>query len=143
MMRDKKAVYGGEISAHHYFRDFAYCDSGMIPWLLLAQHISKSCQSLRDCVKDQFEAFPSSGEINFLVKDSRRAIKNVLSAFQSSAHFIDKTDGISVFFKNWRFNLRSSNTEPLVRLNIEVKGNLVKISDKIIIIEKLLGGIRN
>ncbi len=126
-MRMHDAIYGGEMSAHHYFRDFAYCDSGMIPWLLIAELISKSGRSLADWVKDRIVAFPSSGEINFHVKDANDSISRVLAAYRKDAVSLDDSDGMSLVFKDWRFNLRSSNTEPLVRLNIESCGNGPKI----------------
>lgn len=119
-MRREKAVYGGEMSAHHYFRDFAYCDSGMIPWLLVAELVSSSGKSLSDWIGDRFEKFPSSGEINFRVNDANVAITRVLERYRNGAT-IDETDGVSLSFDDWRFNLRKSNTEPLVRLNIEGK----------------------
>ena len=114
-MRAERAIYGGEMSAHHYFRDFAYCDSGMIPWLLIAELVSRSERSLGDWVKDRFAAFPSSGEMNFKVDDAGKAIKNVLSAYRADAFSLDETDGVSLAFNNWRFNLRRSNPEPLIR----------------------------
>ena len=119
-MRREEAVYGGEMSAHHYFRDFAYCDSGMIPWLLVAELVSSSGKSLSDWTCDRFEKFPSSGEINFRVKDADVAITRVLDRYREGAA-IDEMDGVSLSFDDWRFNLRKSNTEPLVRLNIEGK----------------------
>ena len=121
-MRSHEAVYGGEISGHHYFRSFAYCDSGIIPWVLIAELVSRSGRSLGDWVKDRFAVFPSSGEINFKVADADKAIENALSAYRESANSIDETDGVSLAFDDWRFNLRRSNTEPLVRLNVESKG---------------------
>ena len=122
VMRSHEAVYGGEMSAHHYFRDFAYCDSGMIPWLLIAELVSRSGRSLGDWVKDRFAAFPSSGEMNFKVDDAGMAIESVLAAYRADALSIDETDGVSLAFDDWRLNLRQSNTEPLVRLNVEAKG---------------------
>ena len=110
------AVYGGEMSAHHYFRDFAYCDSGMIPWILIAELVSCSGCSLGDWVKDRFAGFPSSSEMNFKVDNAGKAIENVLSAYWADALAIDKRDGVSLAFNDWRFNLQRSNTEPLVRL---------------------------
>ena len=142
VMRSHEAVYGGEMSAHHYFRDFAYCDSGMIPWLLIAELVYRSGHSLGDCVKDRFAAFPSSGEINFKVADGGKAIENVLSAYRADALSIDKTDGVSVAFEDWRFNLRQSNTEPLVRLNVEGTGNADAIASHVSAIVELLGGTR-
>ena len=141
-MRAREAVYGGEMSAHHYFRDFAYCDSGMIPWLLVAELVSRSGRSLGDWVKDRFAAFPSSGEINFTVADAGVAIENVLSAYRADALSIDETDGVSLAFGDWRFNLRRSNTEPLVRLNVEGRGNADALSAHVSAIANLLGGTR-
>ena len=141
-MRANEAVYGGEMSAHHYFRDFAYCDSGMIPWLLIAELVSRSERSLGDWVKDRFAAFPSSGEINFKVADTNRAIENVLSAYRVDARSIDETDGVSLAFDDWRFNLRRSNTEPLVRLNVEGKGEANALLTHVSSIADLLGGTR-
>jgi phosphomannomutase len=127
-MRSYEAVYGGEMSAHHYFRDFAYCDSGMIPWVLMAELVSHSGRSLGDWVKDRFAAFPSSGETNFKVTDADRAIDKVLSVYREDALSIDTTDGVSLAFNDWRFNLRRSNTEPLVRLNLESAGGIDKLN---------------
>ena len=137
-MRKHEAVYGGEMSAHHYFRDFAYCDSGMIPWLLVAELVSIKNQSLGDLVKDRVSSFPSSGEINFKVKDADNSISSVLENYQSQAKTLDKTDGFSLIIDDWRFNLRKSNTEPLVRLNIECKGTSINLDDQVKKISKLL-----
>ena len=139
-MRAHEAVYGGEMSAHHYFRDFAYCDSGMIPWLLVAELVSKSKRSLSDWVRDRFDAFPSSGEINFRVDDAGAAIDRVLSTYSADALSLDETDGVSLAFKDWRFNLRRSNTEPLVRLNIEARGGSESLKLRVADISNLLGG---
>ena len=141
-MRTHEAVYGGEMSAHHYFRDFAYCDSGMIPWLLIAELVSRSGRSLGDWVKDRFAAFPSSGEMNFKVPDGGKAIENVLSACRADALSIDETDGVSLAFDDWRFNLRRSNTEPLVRLNVEGNGSADTLAAHVSAIVDLLGGTR-
>lgn len=129
-MRSEDAVYGGEMSAHHYFRDFFYCDSGMIPWLLIAELVCLRKQPLSSLVKARIEAYPSSGEINNKIADPKKAIERVFSAYQKSAQVIDETDGISMEFGNWRFNLRSSNTEPVVRLNVESKGNIELMKGK-------------
>jgi phosphomannomutase len=139
-MRAERAIYGGEMSAHHYFRDFAYCDSGMIPWLLIAELVSRSGLSLGEWVKNRFAAFPSSGEINFKVDDTDRAIESVLSAHRVAALSIDETDGVSLAFDDWRFNLRRSNTEPLVRLNVESKGKGETLAAHVSEITDLLGG---
>ena len=140
VMRSEKAVYGGEMSAHHYFRDFAYCDSGMIPWVLVAELVSRSGRSLGDWVRDRFIKFPSSGETNFRVRDAGQAIDNVLKVYRKDAISIDETDGVSLTFADWRFNLRQSNTEPLVRLNIESQGGGEVLSVKVADISSLLGG---
>jgi len=138
-MRDHHAVYGGEMSAHHYFRDFAYCDSGMIPWLLVAELVSKSGRSLGDWVRARFEKFPSSGERNFTVANADIAIGAVLAKYQDGAS-LDDLDGVSLAFAEWRFNLRKSNTEPLVRLNVETSGDAGGIEARVAAIcEKLLG----
>lgn len=130
-MRSTGSVYGGEMSAHHYFRDFAYCDSGMVPWLLIVELISKSGFSLGDWVSDRFDRFPSSGEINFTVKDAVTTIARVNEAYKSKALSINDMDGLSFDFGSWRFNIRQSNTEPLVRLNIETRGNTSKLEQRI------------
>lgn len=121
-MRAHEAVYGGEMSAHHYFRDFYYCDSGMIPWLLVAELVSRE-GALADLVAGRKSAFPSSGEINFRLKDPIAAIANVRAAFEPQARNVDMMDGLGFDMGNWRFNLRSSNTEPVVRLNVEARGD--------------------
>ncbi|MAW33373.1 MAG: phosphomannomutase [Proteobacteria bacterium] len=131
VMRDHKAVYGGEISAHHYFRDFFYCDSGMIPWLVVADLLSKSNLDLTQFVTEQKSQFPSSGEKNFSIDDTAGLLRAIEGKYKGEALEIDKEDGLSVFFENWRFNLRGSNTEPLVRLNIETQGDLVLLEQKL------------
>jgi phosphomannomutase len=129
-MRSEDAIYGGEMSAHHYFRDFFYCDSGMIPWLLIAELVCLRKQPLSSLVKERIAAYPSSGEINNKITDPKAAIARVFSFYQEQAQVIDETDGISMEFDNWRFNLRSSNTEPVVRLNVESKGDVVLMQEK-------------
>ena len=138
-MRDHQALYGGEMSAHHYFRDFAYCDSGMIPWLVVAELVSKTSLSLGDLVRARFEKFPSSGERNFTVANADIAIDAVLAEYQDGAS-LDDLDGVSLAFIDWRFNLRKSNTEPLVRLNVETRGGVDSIEARVAMIsERLLG----
>lgn len=122
-MRRENAIYGGEMSAHHYFRDFAYCDSGMIPWLLVAELLCLKRQPLSALVHDRMTAFPASGEINSTLAEPAAAIARVERHFADGALEIDRTDGISMAFHDWRFNLRSSNTEPVVRLNVESRAN--------------------
>ena len=122
-MRSEDAVYGGEMSAHHYFRDFFYCDSGMIPWLLVMELITRSGKPLSALVDEMVEAYPSPGEINRKIADPAAAIQRVREHYQASALLVDETDGISMEFAQWRFNLRMSNTEPVVRLNLETRGD--------------------
>lgn len=129
-MRSEDAVYGGEMSAHHYFRDFAYCDSGMIPWLLIAELVSIKGESLGQLVKNRIEAYPASGEINSKLANPTEAINRVLSVYQDSSVATDFTDGISLSFDKWRFNLRTSNTEPVVRLNVESKNDITLMEEK-------------
>jgi len=122
-MRAEDAVYGGEMSAHHYFRDFFYCDSGMIPWLLVMELITRSGKPLSALVGEMVEAYPSPGEINRKIADPAAAIERVRAYYQASALAVDDSDGISMEFPQWRFNLRMSNTEPVVRLNLETRGD--------------------
>ena len=122
-MRAEDAVYGGEMSAHHYFRDFFYCDSGMIPWLLVMELISSSGRPLSDLVRAMVEAYPSPGEINRTIADPAEAIRQVKQHYEAEALVIDEIDGISMEFTDWRFNLRMSNTEPVVRFNVETRGD--------------------
>ncbi|SMX23635.1 phosphomannomutase [Boseongicola aestuarii] len=136
-MRDENAVYGGEMSAHHYFRDFVFCDSGMIPWLLVAELVSRHGK-LADLVADRIAAFPSSGEINFTLEDQKAAIARVEAAFEDSAKTIDRTDGVSFDMGDWRFNLRSSNTEPVVRLNLEARGDAEMVTAGVERVRELL-----
>ncbi|MWC18591.1 phosphohexomutase domain-containing protein [Acinetobacter johnsonii] len=120
-MREHNAVYGGEMSAHHYFRDFSYCDSGMIPWLLVISVLSETRQSLSSLVEEMISKFPCSGEINFKVADTQVTIQKLFDHFADQNPSIDHTDGVSLDFGAWRFNVRASNTEPLLRLNIETR----------------------
>lgn len=118
-MRKENAVYGGEMSAHHYFRDFAYCDSGMIPWMLVAELLLTSGQTLHNLVKSRISRFPVSGEINRKVANAKELIASIENYYSSQAIETDYTDGLSMSFEKWRFNIRTSNTEPLLRLNVE------------------------
>lgn len=129
-MRAEDAVYGGEMSAHHYFRDFGYCDSGMIPWLLVAEILCRKAMPLSAMVSERIEKFPASGEINSRLEAAQGAIARVRSFYESRATVIDTTDGISMEFDDWRFNLRSSNTEPVVRLNVESRGDVELMQEK-------------
>lgn len=127
-MRREGAVYGGEMSAHHYFRGFMSCDSGMIPWLMAARLVSQSGRSLTEMVGAMRRDFPSSGEINFRVADLPAVVARVKSALEPEAQSSDRTDGLSLDFGDWRLNLRASNTEPLLRLNVEARGDVNLVS---------------
>ncbi len=129
-MREVDAVYGGEMSAHHYFRDFAYCDSGMIPWLLVLAVMGESGKTLGELVGERQRLFPVSGEINREISDARAATTRVQQHYSSQALNVDFTDGLSMEFAQWRLNLRSSNTEPLVRLNVEARGSEALMREK-------------
>ncbi|MBV0892487.1 phosphomannomutase [Paracoccus sp. Z118] len=141
-MRQSGAIYGGEMSAHHYFRDFAFADSGMIPWLKVVELLSLRGTTLADLVSDRMTAFPSSGEINFRLDDPDAAIARVLTALEGGAIARDDLDGISLEYPEWRFNLRRSNTEPVVRLNVESRGDADLVAAQVAQIEGLLGGER-
>lgn len=129
-MRQEDAVYGGEMSAHHYFRDFAYCDSGMIPWLLVIELLAVSGQPLSALVKERIARFPSSGEINLKVRDAQAVMARVKQQYQDSALKVEHVDGLSMEFSDWRFNLRSSNTEPVIRLNVESRADALLMQQK-------------
>jgi phosphomannomutase/phosphoglucomutase len=141
-MRAEDAIYGGEMSAHHYFRDFAYCDSGMVPWLLIAALVSSSGLSLAELVEARMCRFPCSGEINYTVADAPAAIDAVLARYAGDAPVLDHTDGLSADFGAWRFNLRSSNTEPLLRLNVETRGDEALLQQRVDEIGALLRSLQ-
>ena len=134
-MRAEKAVYGGEMSAHHYFKDFSYCDSGMIPWLLAVELLSTSNMPLSKLVGERIAAYPCSGEINYKVADAATTIREIKSFFSKEKPNVDATDGLSMSFEKWRFNLRASNTEPLLRLNVESKGDEALMREKLQLVE--------
>ncbi|HTT04121.1 MAG TPA: phosphomannomutase CpsG [Steroidobacteraceae bacterium] len=141
-MREVDAVYGGEMSAHHYFREFAYCDSGMIPWLLVLAILSESGKSLSALVEERQRLFPASGEINRpIAGNARLLLARIQQHYQARARRIDFTDGLSMEFDAWRFNLRGSNTEPLLRLNVESRGSEALMQDKTQEVLKLLDGL--
>jgi len=129
-MRIEDAIYGGEMSAHHYFRDFAYCDSGMIPWLLVAERMSKTGISLGDMLAQRMAAYPCSGEINFVVKDAPATVARIMAFYAEQGPSLEHIDGVSADFGDWRFNLRSSNTEPLLRLNVESRGDVALMRER-------------
>jgi phosphomannomutase len=127
-MRREDAVYGGEMSAHHYFRDFGYCDSGMVPWLLVSALMSRCGLPLSQLVAQRIAAFPVSGEINRKVADPGRVIAKLEEAYAGGEK--DTTDGLSLAFPDYRFNVRKSNTEPLLRLNVETRGDIALLQEK-------------
>lgn len=129
-MRDVDAIYGGEMSAHHYFRDFAYADSGMIPWLLVAELVSKTGKTLSELVGERQAKFPASGEINREVDDAGATLARLHEHYAGKALNVDDVDGYSFEFADWRFNIRMSNTEPVVRLNVESRGNKALMQEK-------------
>jgi phosphomannomutase len=137
-MRKEDAVYGGEMSAHHYFRDFAYCDSGMIPWLLVCELLSRKNKALSALVAERIAAYPCSGEINYRVPDAGGVIIAVLSHYQPDDPIIDRTDGLSLSFPEFRLNLRSSNTEPLLRLNVESRGKPELVASCVSVVEGIV-----
>jgi len=130
VMRREDAVYGGEMSAHHFFREFAYCDSGMIPWLMVLEIMSTSGMSLSELVGERMHRFPASGEINRRLDDPVTAIRGVRAAYEPKALSVDETDGIGLEFDRWRFNVRMSNTEPFVRLNVESRADEALLRDR-------------
>ena len=129
-MRKEDAIYGGEMSAHHYFRDFAYCDSGMIPWLLIVELLSRQNQCLSSLVSERIAKYPSSGEINRRVSDPDAAIQKVKEHYAEDVKSVDYTDGLSLEFDTWRLNIRKSNTEPVLRLNVESRGDTELVDEK-------------
>ncbi|NNC66139.1 MAG: phosphomannomutase [Gammaproteobacteria bacterium] len=139
-MRTSNAVYGGEMSAHHYFRDFSYADSGMIPWLLVAQIMSQRACPLSQLVDERMASFPASGEINRKVEDADVALNTLESRYRDSAISVEHVDGLSMEFEDWRFNLRASNTEPLVRLNVESRNDPALMETRTEELLALIGG---
>ena len=139
-MRKVNAIYGGEMSAHHYFRDFSYCDSGMIPWLLVLELLSQADgKKLSDMVKESMEKYPISGEINSKVSDPQAILDRIEKDYSAKGGEVTKVDGVSVEFPQWRFNLRKSNTEPVIRLNVETRGDKALCKEKT---DELLAEIR-
>ena len=129
-MREVNAIYGGEMSAHHYFRDFSYCDSGMIPWLLVLELLSQAGKPLSELMKDRMARYPISGEINSKVSDAKAIIDKIEKKYAAEGGKITKVDGVSVEFDQWRFNLRMSNTEPVIRLNVETRQDEKLLKEK-------------
>lgn len=139
-MREEDAVYGGEMSAHHYFRDFAYCDSGMIPWLLVAELLAVKGMTLSELVSERMKAFPCSGEINYKVNNAKDILRSLELKYTNCSTNVDIIDGLSFELDGWRFNVRTSNTEPLLRLNIETLANKKLVKEKVFEIEMLIKG---
>jgi phosphomannomutase len=139
-MRETGAVYGGELSAHHYFRAFFHCDSGMIPALKMLALMAGKARPLSALVADLKARFPSSGEINFTVSDPRAEVEAMVARLGPEAQSVDRLDGASLDFGNWRMNLRASNTEPLLRLNMETRGDAELLAAKTREIKKILAG---
>ena len=137
-MRQNEVLYGGEMSAHHYFRDFSYCDSGMIPWLLVAELMCRSGKKLSELVGARVDMFPCSGEINRKVEDSAAILAALEAKYADGEQ--DKMDGVSVAYADWRFNVRTSNTEPVMRLNVETKGDKELLAAKTAEILEIIGG---
>jgi phosphomannomutase len=138
MMRDENAVYGGEMSAHHYFRDFTYCDSGMLTWLALVAELSDSGATLAELVDSRIAAFPCSGEINFTVADSSVVVDRAAARYLPANPLVETIDGLSMAFDDWRFNMRASNTEPLLRLNVETRADQNLLAVKVAELKSLI-----
>lgn len=129
MMRKENAIYGGEMSAHNYFRDFTFCDSGMITWLLVAELLSVANQPMSELLASRMDKYPISGEINSKVEDAARILVEIEERYGKTGA-VDKTDGLSIEFPEWRFNVRTSNTEPVMRLNVEARGDKKLLQEK-------------
>ena len=129
-MREVDAAYGGEMSAHHYFREFSYCDSGMIPWLQIVEAICSSGKPLSALVGERIARYPVSGEINLTIADPARALAVVKQKYVADALSVDDIDGLSVEYRDWRFNVRMSNTEPVVRVNAEARGDAALLATR-------------
>ncbi|RJP25598.1 MAG: phosphomannomutase [Candidatus Omnitrophota bacterium] len=140
MMRNEKAVYGGEMSAHHYFKDFFYSDSGMIPWLLILEIMSQEKKPLSQLVEERIRKFPVSGEINKCVKNPDEVLARIQRYYENEHPKVDRVDGLSLEFPEWRVNIRTSNTEPILRMNIETRGNQELVQAKV---EEVVGIIEN
>ena len=139
-MRRENACYGGEMSAHHFFRDFFYSDSGMIPWLLVAGLVSQRGVPLSELVAERVAAFPCSGEINRQITAPDQVFALLQKTYGDCANQVEHVDGLSVEFDQWRFNLRLSNTEPVVRLNVESRGDAALMQSKTAELLKLIDG---
>ncbi|MCZ4273834.1 phosphomannomutase [Maritalea porphyrae] len=138
IMREENAIYGGEMSAHHYFDDFSFCDTGMVPWLAIVSEISTSGKSLKEMVEERIAKFPCSGEINFTVNDAPSILAEIEKTYAPNALKVEHIDGVSIEFDDWRFNVRSSNTEPLLRINVEARGDKALVDQKVVELSKLI-----
>jgi phosphomannomutase/phosphomannomutase/phosphoglucomutase len=139
-MRAENAIYGGEMSAHHYFRDFAYCDSGMIPWLLVAELLGATGKPLSELVGERLAAYPCSGEINYRVADVPVVLARIRAHYAPAHPAVEEVDGLSLAFPDWRFNLRASNTEPLLRLNVETRSEFEAVQERVAELASLIHG---
>lgn len=140
-MRSENAIYGGEMSAHHYFRDFGYCDSGMIPWLLVINLLSLKKTTLSSLVAERVKAYPCSGEINYRVDNALEIIKKLEEVYAPLAVKVEYVDGLSIEMNDWRFNVRISNTEPLLRLNVESKNDISKLTSGLNSLHKMINNL--
>ncbi len=138
-MRQNDVVYGGEMSAHHYFREFSYCDSGMLPWLLVTELMCSEGKTLSELVGERMEKFPCSGEINRKVADSKAVLAQIEEEYGKDGK-VDKLDGLSIEYDSWRFNVRVSNTEPVMRLNVETRGDKELLKEKTKELLQIIGG---
>ncbi len=137
-MREVNAIYGGEMSAHHYFRENYYSDSGMIPFLLILQLMTSENAPLSELVGEMIKAYPCSGEINTRLENPQAKLEEIKEKYKDGK--VSYLDGVSVEYDNWRFNVRLSNTEPLIRLNVEARGDEALMREKT---EELLKLIRS
>ena len=138
MMREENAIYGGEMSAHHYFRDFSFCDSGMLAWLNVVSELSATGSTLAELLEERIAAFPCSGEINFTVENAKAVQEKVAEHYEASNPQLETLDGLGMVFDDWRFNLRASNTEPLLRLNVETRANRQLLEEKVQELSRLI-----
>ncbi|HOX10577.1 MAG TPA: phosphomannomutase/phosphoglucomutase [Candidatus Moranbacteria bacterium] len=121
-MRKENVVFGGEMSAHYYFKDYFFCDNGLIPFVMMLEFLSTEKKTLSEIMTEMFwNKYFVSGEINSEVSDVKTKISEAKSKYSPQAKNVDETDGVSIEFEDWRFNLRGSNTEPVIRLNVEAK----------------------
>jgi len=140
-MRKVDALYGGEASGHHFFRDFHNCDSGMLPWLFVVNELCRRDCTLAEVVDQAMARYPVSGEINRRVEDAEKVIQKIEDEYAPTALKVEHLDGLSIEYSEWRFNLRMSNTEPLTRLNLETRGNQKLLEEKVEELLAKIGGL--